>query len=135
MALVSAVDVEITFDNIPVFPGVIEALAQGILPGAIERNKDSCADRVIMGPAVTQEMVDLCFDAQTSGGLLISVAPDKAKDLLNELHKKGVPDAAIIGKVKSKGTGRVFIETNGKRTIPSAKIETRTIRQAYIQDD
>ncbi|KPK76862.1 MAG: hypothetical protein AMJ79_05180, partial [Phycisphaerae bacterium SM23_30] len=114
MALSSKVDVEFTFDDIPLFPGVLQAAAEGILPGAIERNKDACLERVVPDPEVHQTMVDICFDAQTSGGLLISIAPEKSEKLLAALHEKGVPEAAVIGKVRGPGPGRVFIKTTGK---------------------
>ena len=51
MALSSGVDVEIIWDDIPLFPGVLEYATAGILPGAIERNKESCGNRIIAGDA------------------------------------------------------------------------------------
>jgi len=121
MALSSKVDVEVVFDDIPLFPGVLEAVGNGILPGAIERNKDSCLDRIVSGEGVEQTMVDICFDAQTSGGLLICIGGDKTNQLLSELHNQGISAAVIIGKVRGPGAGKVFLETAGKRKIPSAK--------------
>ncbi|MCP4709478.1 MAG: selenide, water dikinase SelD [Planctomycetes bacterium] len=119
MALSSNVDVEVVFDEMPLFPGVLEAAGNGILPGAIERNKESCLDRVAPGEGIEQTMIDICFDAQTSGGLLICISSDKANQLLSELHKEGIAAATIIGKVRGYGTGKVFLETAGKRKIPA----------------
>ena len=118
MALSSGVDVEIIWDDIPLFPGVLEYAAAGILPGAIERNKESCGERIVPSDALPQEMVDMCYDAQTSGGLLIAIAKDEAEDLLKALHKEGISAAAIVGRVLAKGSGLVHIETNGTRKIP-----------------
>ena len=42
-------------------------------------------------------MLDLCFDAQTSGGLLIAVKESDAPVLLRRLHERGVVQAAQIG--------------------------------------
>jgi selenide,water dikinase len=119
MALSSGVDVEIIWDDIPLFPGVLEYAAAGILPGAIERNKESCGERIVPSDALPQEMVDLCYDAQTSGGLLIAIAENDANDFLKALHKDGISTAAIVGKVLAKGSGLVHIKTTGKRKIPA----------------
>jgi len=121
MALSSGVDVEIIWDNIPLFPGVLEYAAAGILPGAIERNKESCGERIIAADSLPQEMVDICYDAQTSGGLLIAIAENKVDDFLKALHSNGVQTAAVIGKVLGKGSGLVHIKTDGSRKIPSPK--------------
>jgi len=87
MALSSGVDVEVLWDDIPLFPGVLEYAAAEILPGAIERNKESCGERIIADESLPQEMVDICYDAQTSGGLLMAIAESDADDFLNALHK------------------------------------------------
>jgi len=128
MALSSGVDVEIIWDDIPLFSGVLEYAAAGILPGAIERNKESCGQRIIAAESLPQEMVDICYDAQTSGGLLIAIAENKVDDFLKALHSKGIKTAAVIGKVigkvspaGGKGSGLVNIKTDGSRKIPSPK--------------
>ena len=120
MARSSGVDVEIIWDDIPVFEHVIEYAAQGILPGAIERNKESCGRSLLPDPSLPQEMVDICFDAQTSGGLLIAIEPKKADRLLAALHKSGVTVAAIVGTVTGPGSGGVKLTTSGKRRIAAA---------------
>ncbi len=117
MASSSGVDVQINFDDIPLFPGVLEAVAAGIIPGAVERNKESCGDRVVAGAGVAPEMLDICYDAQTSGGLLICIEPAQAQEFISQLHKAGITQAAVIGKVLAKGTGKVLVETAGNRTI------------------
>jgi len=119
MALSSGVDVEVIWDEIPFFPGVIEYAAAGILPGAIERNKESCGDRIVPSDDLPQEMVDMCYDAQTSGGLLIAIDEKDAEDFFKALHNAGISAAAIVGRVLEKGTGLVHIETTGKRKIPT----------------
>ncbi len=119
MARSSGVDVRIVWDDLPLFEGVLEYAAAGILPGAIERNKESCGDRVVAPSVLPPEMVDLCYDAQTSGGLLIAIGQDKAGDLLKALHDRGLSAATIIGKITGKGSGLIHLETTGKRRIPS----------------
>jgi selenide,water dikinase len=121
MARSSGVDVRIVWDDLPLFEGVLEYAAAGILPGAIERNKESCSDRVVAPAILPQEMVDICYDAQTSGGLLIAIGQDKAVDLLHALHGRGISAATIIGKIAAKGSGLIHLETTGKREIPSPR--------------
>lgn len=117
----SQVDVEVVWDDLPWFPGVLQYVADGILPGAIERNKESCGHCVQRGQDVMEPMLDMCFDAQTSGGLLISIDPEKGQELLKALHQAGVKSAKIIGRVITKGTGCVWIITSGKRSLPQAE--------------
>lgn len=119
MARSSGVDVQVIWDDLPLFEGVLDYAAAGILPGAIERNKESCADRILPSERLPQEMIDICFDAQTSGGLLIAIEQSKATGLLKALHDRGVPAATIIGKIKARGTGLIHVESTGKRAIPS----------------
>ncbi len=115
MALRSGVDVELVWDTIPWLDGVLDYAAQSILPGAIERNKESCGQAVVCGTYVTETMVDICYDPQTSGGLLIAIEPGKADDILVKLRDCGLPEAARIGHVKAKGDGKVYVTTNNTK--------------------
>jgi len=130
MALSSGVDVEVVWDDIPLLEGVLEYAAAGILPGAIERNKESCGERVVATDSLPQEMIDICYDAQTSGGLLIAIVEKDADRLLKALHREGISAAAVIGKVlgtrlgegqsrSGKGSGQIQLRTTGGRKIPS----------------
>jgi len=121
MALSSGVDVEVIWDNVPLLPGVLECAAAGILPGAIERNKESCGERVRAANSLPQEMVDICYDAQTSGGLLIAITETSADDFLRALHKEKISDASIIGRVLGKGSGLIHIISTGKRKAPDIR--------------
>jgi selenide,water dikinase len=59
---------------------------------------------------VPEHIQDILFDPQTSGGLLISLAPGKAARLLEKLHRAGIKDAAIIGEVVSQPRGKVTVK-------------------------
>jgi selenide,water dikinase len=122
MALRSGVDVEVIWDKLPWLEGVLEYAAASILPGAIERNKESCGHAVTAGKNVTEAMVDVCFDPQTSGGLLIAIEEGKAETLLAKLHDSGLSNATIIGHVKAKGSGNILLETDGTTQFPSAPV-------------
>ncbi|MHC4207261.1 MAG: carboxymuconolactone decarboxylase family protein, partial [Planctomycetota bacterium] len=81
--------------------------------------KESCGEKIMPFDALPQEMVDMCYDAQTSGGLLIAIAEKDAEDFLKALHTAGISTAAIVGSVSAKGSGLVHIETSGTRKIPT----------------
>jgi len=101
---------------VPLLPGVIECAAAGILPGGVERNRESCGDRVATGPGVEPAMIAVCLDPQTSGGLLIAIAEDAAGTLVERLQAAGVT-AAVVGCMTGKGEGRVTVTTRGSRAI------------------
>ena len=52
---------------------------------------------------VSEHAVIVLCDAQTSGGLLISVSADKVDTLLNGLHGIGLADSAIVGEIVESG--------------------------------
>jgi selenide,water dikinase len=120
MASASKVDVEIVCDDIPLLPGVPRCVAEGVIPGATERNRESSGHAVVAGPDVEPAMLEICFDAQTSGGLLIAVAPSCAETLLARLHQAGATQAAVIGRVCGEGSGRVLVRSEG-RTVESGQ--------------
>jgi selenide,water dikinase len=57
---------------------------------------------VTIGEGVGRELASLLFDPQTAGGLLISVASERADGLLASLRER-YPDASLIGRVKERG--------------------------------
>jgi len=118
MARLSGVDVEITWDDLPVFDGLLACLADGVVPGGIERNRESSRDAVHPADGVSEAMLDVLFDPQTSGGLLLAVAEKDAEPLVARLRAGASPQAAVIGRVAGKGTGRVAVRTTGRRTMP-----------------
>jgi AhpD family alkylhydroperoxidase len=121
MAAASQVDVEIAWDDIPVLPGTIECLAEGIVPGATERNRESSGHNVVAEKNVDSAMLDLCFDAQTSGGLLVAIPKTAADAFVTRVRESGMTDAAVIGRVAQSGSGRVFVRTEGRRRIPQRR--------------
>jgi selenide,water dikinase len=134
MARASGVDVELTWDDVPLLPGVLECAAAGILPGGVERNRESCGDRVIAGPGVEPAMVDVCLDPQTSGGLLISLAPDEAAALVGRLHAERL-QAAVVGRVTGPGSGRVTVVTRGGRPAAASTHVEEECCMAERKDD
>jgi selenide,water dikinase len=106
----SKVGIKIHFGNIPFFIETKEFSQKGFCPGGLGRNAEFYSPMVDFSTGMPQYMKDILFDPQTSGGLLIAVPSKSAQDLLNELHKEGVKDAAIVGEVISEPVGRIVIQ-------------------------
>jgi selenide,water dikinase len=132
MARASGVDVEITWDDLPLLPGVLECVGQGILPGGIERNRESSGASATLGKGVDPLALEVCLDPQTSGGLLVVLPEARAAEFVKRLHEAGVADAAVVGRVRGKGAGRVFLETRGTRPIPQPPRAPRGRAQAPV---
>jgi len=120
MASASNVDVEILWDDVPLLPGVLQCVADGILPGAVERNKESSGAALAANDGLEPAMLDILFDAQTSGGLLIAVPESSAGTFVARLGDEGILEAAVIGRVIGEGAGRVVVRSEGRRTLPPA---------------
>jgi len=124
MAAASKVDVDIMWDDLPLLPGIMQCMTEEIASGAVERNRESCEQWLTADDTVEPAMLDVCFDPQTSGGLLLAVPHSVANDLLKKLHEEGMSDAAMIGKVLPTKTGRVFLHTDGSWRKRDRGIET-----------
>ena len=98
MAEGSHVTIKLDSKAIPVVKGVSEFAKMGLIPAGTYANKRFIGDKVIFSDDVKEETRDILFDPQTSGGLLISVRPDKLDILLEEL-KGSVNEYAVIGEV------------------------------------
>ena len=103
----SGVAAEISRAAVPVLTGVLDLLAQGVAPGGTHRNVSSVANAVRWDSALTEADRLLLCDAQTSGGLLMSVAPDRADALAAALREKGAPCAAVVGRITDGPAGTI----------------------------
>ena len=109
MLRASGVNAEISVSQAPVLPGVDELLAQGIAPGGTHRNEAGVAEYVDWDASVSANDRLLLCDAQTSGGLLISVPQERLSRLLDALEERGVVTRAVVGSIGdgAPGTARV----------------------------
>ena len=99
IVLASEVSARIRLGDVPVIEGVMDLLDAGIAPGGTHRNLESLEGVVAWHPEVGEQSRILMADAQTSGGLLISVDPSKKDDLLRELQAAGVETRAVVGEI------------------------------------
>jgi selenide, water dikinase len=99
---------ELDFDMIPVLLEAIELARDGVAPGGSRRNLEAMGARVA-SDGLDDARRQVLFDAQTSGGLLIAVAPGKEELLHAKLAENGVTGAATIGRL-SEGDGTVTVK-------------------------
>ena len=93
----SNVGARIAFAKVPLFDGALEFAKRGAVPGGTRRNYEA-AD--VAWPAKLDEAERLLLvDAQTSGGLLLAVAPTCLPALLAGLEQEATPAAAVIGEI------------------------------------
>jgi len=99
----------ISFRDVPLFAGVLDLLEGGFAPGGLYRNKRFRIDRVDVSVDCPEAVLDILFDPQTSGGLLISVSQEHADGMLGEMHRLGLAAAARVGRVLGGAKGKVVI--------------------------
>ncbi|MCT6871606.1 MAG: selenide, water dikinase SelD, partial [Bartonella sp.] len=109
MAQGSNVEIAIHYSKLP-FLNNAEALAkEGYFTGASHRNWDSYGENIVLPNNFPDYKRYLLTDPQTSGGLLLSVAPEDAEDIVYYAKENGYPLSTIIGKVRE-GKPKVIVE-------------------------
>ncbi|BBD07145.1 selenide, water dikinase [Desulfovibrio ferrophilus] len=99
MARASKVDIELHLDDVPLLPRALELAAVGLIPAGSYANKHFCEGRVALASGLNSTKVDLVFDAQTSGGLVLAV-PDQYLDEACQMLESAGDVAARIGRVR-----------------------------------
>jgi selenide,water dikinase len=100
MAFASGYGWEISAKKIPLVEPALEMAAQGAIPGGSQSNLLHFSKGMDISLDITQELLALLFDAQTSGGLLISVDGNESDHMLSALHDSGVIYATNIGTIR-----------------------------------
>ena len=95
--------------DVPVLPGVWDLLEKGTVPGGTFRNMSGVAEIMDWDDKLSEEQRLLMCDAQTSGGLLISVTKDRLDQLLSELAVSGVETKAVVGEITAENPGRIRV--------------------------
>lgn len=101
MAAGSGVSLRIDHAKVPLLPGAQEAAHDGFLAGGLKSNREFIASCVEFSANVDGDSRALLFDPQTSGGLLVAIAPEHATALVAELQRRQIP-AAQIGEATAK---------------------------------
>jgi selenide,water dikinase len=106
MAVASRVAIEISASSVPLIAGARDLAMMGMIPAGSFANRGYCERSVTVAEGIEPVLIDLLADAQTSGGLLIAVAAERADALHAALEKRGVPHPEI-GRVTSAGDGAI----------------------------
>lgn len=102
MAQASGVTVVLRLDQIPILPGAAALVKQGFKTRASASNRKFAETLMSIDGNPDPIRLELAFDAQTSGGLLISVSPDRAESVVRDLQATGAHSACIVGSVLEK---------------------------------
>jgi len=99
MAKASHLGANISLANVPVIPETWNLInnKQGVVPGGTLKNLEFLREDLIINPGISELDLTVLSDAQTSGGLLISVTEEKLPNLLQALKEAGVQTIAIVG--------------------------------------
>jgi selenide,water dikinase len=109
MAKASKICIRLYAKEVPIIPDALTFASMGIFPEGSLRNKGFCSHRVDVSPGLDAVLVDILSDAQTSGGLLISVPSEKADLLMQKLSEKRTPAAGIVGEVLKEPEGMIQV--------------------------
>lgn len=100
MAEGSHVTIRIQASALPVQTEARDYARMGLIPEGAYKNRQFAGTRVDVSQA-EESLQDIFFDPQTSGGLLVSVAPDTASQILHDMEQAGMETAfAVIGTVE-----------------------------------
>ncbi|MGV9169608.1 MAG: selenide, water dikinase SelD [Promethearchaeia archaeon] len=105
----SGVDVSISAGAVPILAAARQLAGAGVIPGGTKNNLSHLRTHLDIEEGITQIDLLLLADAQTSGGLLISLPEDRLPDLMKQLAQRGIDNAVKIGDVIDSGSGRIEI--------------------------
>ena len=109
MAKGSGVGAKIRLSQVPVLPEAWKLIAQGIAPGGTHRNLEYLLNDIVWDVSINKEAQLVLADAQTSGGLLIAVPPEKADRLLTALEQAQIPVVAVVGEIVTDPACRIQV--------------------------
>jgi selenide,water dikinase len=107
MATESQVGMVIQSKSIPIFPEAMEYAKLGLVPGGAYSNRQFFSCKVEVQSDIQNLFIDILYDPQTSGGLLISLPSSEAEKLVTTLKKEGLVYSSIIGEVVEEPCGKI----------------------------
>ena len=106
----SEVSLEIDSGNIPLLTGAIELAAMGIIPAGMYANKKHVVSEVKELTTIDTAIMDLLYDPQTSGGLLIAISEKDLEAATTALSQAARNPWAVVGRVVEKGEYTIYIK-------------------------
>jgi len=107
MATASQVGMVIQSRAVPVLPEAMEYAKLGLIPGGAYSNRNFFSCRLEVYSSVIAFLVDIFYDPQTSGGLLISLPSNEAEELVTTLRKEGHIHSCTVGEVVQEPRGKI----------------------------
>ncbi|MBB5142024.1 selenide,water dikinase [Desulfovibrio intestinalis] len=109
MAVASGVCVVLHAEALPLLPRALEYARDGLIPAGSHLNRKHCACSTLVEEGVDEAVESLAFDAQTSGGLLLSVHPHQVEEARRMLLAGG-DLACLVGEVaEARSDGRALV--------------------------
>ena len=105
----SKVSAEIKYDDLPLLPGVNKLASDGIISGGTKRNLSFAKSFTKFLEDRTKIEMLITSDAQTSGGLLISLPPDSAKIFIKKFNERSPIKAQEIGNIIKQKTNTIYV--------------------------
>lgn len=96
--------------TVPLLPETERYARMGLIPAGTIRNRDFRLPMIELATEISDERLLILFDAQTSGGLLISVPGQEADMLLQRMHEEGIEEATLIGEVTAESKGKITVK-------------------------
>ena len=109
IANASGVSIKIDFGKLPIIPRAIEYAEAGNLTGGANANMEYLKDKVQISADLKKSELDILYDAQTSGGLLIALPPEAGEKFLAEAKSLGLT-ASEIGEVGEMSEFGIVVE-------------------------
>ncbi len=109
LAQASQVGIRLFAERVPLIPEALAYASTGIIPEGTHKNLKFCSCFVEISSEVDPLLVDLIADAQTSGGLLISVPADRCDLLVEKLKERGTLAHSVVGEVLPEPVGKMKI--------------------------
>lgn len=109
MARASETGIIIRGAQVPLLEEAMNYASMGLVPGGTGANRDFASCGVEIDGDLSPFLLDILYDPQTSGGLLIALPPEKADKFVENLHAEGWTAAAIVGEVVEKPKGRLIV--------------------------
>jgi selenide,water dikinase len=110
MARGSKLRIVLSVDDVPLLARAKELAQEGFVTGASQRNWASYGQEVELPKGLPDWRKALLTDPQTSGGLLVAVAPERAATMLRIVQDAGCPAARVIGKAQPGASGITVTE-------------------------
>ena len=110
MARGSQVIMTFSASRIPILAAAREFALLGLVPAGSFANRRFCESHVQVAPGIDPLLLDLFSDAQTNGGLLLSVAPAAAAAIVARFQEEGYAATAVVGEVTAAGKGTIRLE-------------------------